>query len=791
MINFNNKILICPNELKPLFLNKKSAKPALNFKFIDLKTVQKGLFGEIDKRAVPLGMRLVNSNYLVIKKYISYIQKGFDVSKNTEISKFYSLLKSNDFIYIDNEYPKLFLNKSIYIIGYSKESNEIKHVLELIKPKDVTYLSFADVLNNYSCNLFEFERIQDEINTAFISIMDLLKKGVNPADIILITDICNNFFFLNTYANEYKIPLNFSTSKTLYDLPLSKKIENNISSLTYNQLSDFDDGSNEYKLIKSEIEFYDILNLPLRSTNYKSILKTTKINETSSYEGITVTDKLIFDDSKYIFVTNVDNSFFIRVEKNNDLLDDIDKEEGLIDSSNINNIFYSEMYKSFLNFSNKVWLSYSKISSGGSENPSYFFSHQYDKNDFEKHIKKIESDHGFSKSIEKANYSHLIYLYNNYGIANKNYFAYKKTFKDLQTYDYKFKKFSYYNDLKDYKISYSNMNIFYECPFKFFCSKVLKLDDFEDNFYSKAGNLVHEIYESLYKESFDFDNELERCMSHYNFDSREEIFLGKIIFNAKNIAKELIDYKRNSLISDTKAEQSIIVKSKSGHLIYGKIDSILIAKYEDVSAIQIIDYKTGSVENPTLNNEFGLNLQLPIYAYLLDKSSIYSQYVLSGSYYIKIMDAGVKYCPIDCQTGDFIYLKHPLKSGITLENAEVASFFEPLLEKNSKSERVSNLKFSQKTKSLIGNVSDFNFLHDSVDETSKKFIPSMLDQFFDFFIDEYSQGNFSISPFYSTFSDDTACRFCNFKDVCFKKRKDARIKQGLFSLKKINEEDIA
>ena len=101
-------------------------------------------------------------------------------------------------------------DKSIYIIGYSKESNEIKHVLELIKPKDVTYLSFADVLNNYSCNLFEFERIQDEINTAFISIMDLLKKGVNPADIILITDICNNFFFLNTYANEYKIPLNFS-----------------------------------------------------------------------------------------------------------------------------------------------------------------------------------------------------------------------------------------------------------------------------------------------------------------------------------------------------------------------------------------------------------------------------------------------------------------------------------------------------------------------------------------------------------------------------------------------------
>ena len=41
------------------------------------------------------------------------------------------------------------------------------------------------------------------------------------------------------------------------------------------------------------------------------------------------------------------------------------------------------------------------------------------------------------------------------------------------------------------KISYSLINDYLECPFKYFCKRVLKLDEFSESTNTKIGSFIH------------------------------------------------------------------------------------------------------------------------------------------------------------------------------------------------------------------------------------------------------------------------------------------------------------
>ena len=75
---------------------------------------------------------------------------------------------------------------------------------------------------------------------------------------------------------------------------------------------------------------------------------------------------------------------------------------------------------------------------------------------------------------------------------------------------------------RPFGLAYTSMDSFYDCKFKFYLQKILKIDKFEDSLQISLGNIAHKIFEDSYDSSFDFDASLNSAIEEMlNKDSRE------------------------------------------------------------------------------------------------------------------------------------------------------------------------------------------------------------------------------------------------------------------------------
>lgn len=191
---------------------------------------------------------------------------------------------------------------------------------------------------------------------------------------------------------------------------------------------------------------------------------------------------------------------------------------------------------------------------------------------------------------------------------------------------------------KDYRFSISQLNEYGQCPFIFFCKRVLGLEPVkepEDEILPvDEGNLYHSILRDLYSdiENADFNEIAEK---HFNSTETQGLIKNKALWQIK---KEEIIKNLNDIIQYEKTEpphmgikripsyfeiafgmegKGDIDKSSVSEpfviddiKICGKIDRIDLT---ESGLFVVIDYKTGSKVTTTGDIKRGLNLQLPIY----------------------------------------------------------------------------------------------------------------------------------------------------------------------------------
>ena len=83
----NNCVVVSFNELKPYFINLKSANPSLNFKFLSINEIKKNTYGVSNECAIKLGLDNFNYDYPTIKTFLNYIKSGINVEVNEDINK--------------------------------------------------------------------------------------------------------------------------------------------------------------------------------------------------------------------------------------------------------------------------------------------------------------------------------------------------------------------------------------------------------------------------------------------------------------------------------------------------------------------------------------------------------------------------------------------------------------------------------------------------------------------------------------------------------------------------------
>lgn len=91
---------------------------------------------------------------------------------------------------------------------------------------------------------------------------------------------------------------------------------------------------------------------------------------------------------------------------------------------------------------------------------------------------------------------------------------------NYNTYDNRYIKVEF-DDLYKYlngksNLSYSAMNNYYLCAFRFYIANILKLDPFVDTFAAFLGSLFHDCLSKMYNEGFDLRTEYDKYLEKEN-----------------------------------------------------------------------------------------------------------------------------------------------------------------------------------------------------------------------------------------------------------------------------------
>ena len=385
-----------------------------------------------------------------------------------------------------------------------------------------------------------------------------------------------------------------------------------------------------------------------------------------------------------------------------------------------------------------------------------YISPSYDESLFNK--KNIVIDYSNSNIYNINILTSLMDENSKYGVIGDDLVNLKNHYSNFKYLDYSNKytlisKEDLYNFIGNkLSLSYSSINSYYECAFKYYLNYILKINKYEDSFEIVIGNIFHHILSRCFNANFDFEfnwkSEIESL--DYKFSESERYFLDLLkekLIKVIEIIKNQLNYTQ---LDKTMYEKEVIIKidDEMNVTFKGFVDKILYGEFNgDVIAV-IIDYKTG---NPTLNINncvYGLDMQLPVYVYLI--KNIISNVRIGGFYLQKILNNTKN----DDEEKSMLKLQGYSNSDFDVLEKVDSSFLDSELIKSMK---VGENGFYHYSKTISDE--EIDRLYDIVDERVKNASKEILN------------ANFNINP--KKIGDEVkGCKYCKFKDICYMKNRD-------------------
>ena len=380
----------------------------------------------------------------------------------------------------------------------------------------------------------------------------------------------------------------------------------------------------------------------------------------------------------------------------------------------------------------------------------------------------LDVDFG-SSDFEESNLSNKIKLckylddYYKYNIKNPNMSIL------LNNYDLPYKeydnKYNYidrklFEKLTDNKLnlSYSSMQSYNECSFKYYIQNILKLDVYEDKFSSYIGTLFHHILEIGINNEIDVKSEISEFIKDKKFNNKEKYYIEKLTkdieFALDTIKKQLNYSKFNKIVTENKL---VVIKNGNISVTFkGFIDKMM--SYDDGvrTLVALVDYKTYDVDLKTDLIDYGLNLQLPIYLYLA--SNNLKSVEFAGFYIQKVLPSEKKYNKdktLEEQMRDNMKL-----SGYSNSNEHILKLFDRTYES---SEIIRGMK--------IKNDGNFSASAHVLSTEQMNELISKVDKQIDKCIDKIDKCDFNINP-KNINNINISCKYCKYKDLCYMTQKD-------------------
>lgn len=755
----DNLLIITSNNAKEKIIQRISLEPIFNYKILTIEELKKELFFSYDVDAILYIVNKYNVKPENANEYINSMyfleDKKYKSSKLNMLLQIKKELEENNYLKKDELFLNIIKNMEVVVYGIDILNKEYIKILQKLPQK---YTLISDDIENKISTIYKFDTIHEEINYLLNEISSLIRKGVKPEKIKIANVNSSYEFLLNSYFSMYNLHVNSLTKNKLFYLPnvqnfLAKlKISNDLSQ----EINDFILTSTNEKINNLLI---NVANLFVGKDNYLSTLeyKLKSITIPSTYyeneiEIIDLKDN-IFTEDEYIFVLSINQGIYPKIYKNEDFLDNLEKKELGIDTSNDKNTYEKESFKILLHKKANMIFSYKLKDSFKSYEKSFVAN-----NDF-----MIEKKYEFNNKIsysKKQNELELASIYDSIylpiydervSLLNNTYeIPYKKYNNQFIKFDKE--KIREYISKNNINLSYSSLDNFYKCGFKYYMANVLKLSTFESSPATEIGNLFHETLQHSDDENFDFDRFYEEKVK--DIKEKSTIFYAnKLKETLRNIIKINNENKRYTLLTNSLKEKKIEVTYDHPINIKfkGFVDKIMYMIEDDKTYVAIIDYKTGNPDIDVSKVEFGLSMQLPMYLYLLKHTEEFKNVVITGFYLQKLLNDSNK-----AKDDPYVALANSLKyQGYSNSSLSVISKFDFTYE-NSKV--IKSLKltkdgnFSGTSKVLSSE--EMNEIANKVENKIKEAIEKICD------------GDFYINPKFLN-GENVSCDFCEFKNCCF------------------------
>ena len=755
--------------LKEDYKNKRLSK----YKYMDEDELIKHLYFDYDKRAI---YYLMKKYHLKVENVIMYLENMYYISdidddKVKYLMKLKNELINEDLLIIDHLFER-FLEKFELIYDNDFYKTLTPKLLCDLKKYCHVIIPVKEDIKVHKHPLYKFQTIPEEIHFVCEKICSLVDSGILLSDIKIVNAHSEYEFDLKRICNYYGIPLNIKNNSSIIstkvvstflalfrDLPLHEVIE----SL-----------QNKYKSSQDQITINKIINIlneyswcdNIDDEIYEMIyydLKNTKIDSVKYKDGVVVTDLFDVDDNDYVFFLGMNADTVPMVKKDESYLNDSVKEKlGLFRSVDENRQM-KKLVKEKIQSIKNLWITYKVEGKNSEAYPSSL-------------LEEIECDlvtdnnyYSYSTMEEKILLAIALDEYRNYGEITNDLTKYYPLHRDLnyQTYDNKYRPISkeiikkYLKEHDGLVLSYSKLNDYMKCHFRYYLENILKISKYEETFAAIIGSYAHYLLEKKDEIDFDFDKYSYDFLSKYTFNYKEKFLLKKIKKELQYVIKVTNKFENLSDFNKYYHEEKIVINKDCDIpvIFKGFIDKIMAYKENNEAYVSLIDYKTGGYD-ASLNHVYhGLGLQLPIYAYLTHNSELFKKYKLAGFYIAPIL---VKEDILTNDTDRVSKKQDKMKLiGYSINEADILSKFDPTYENSMMIKSMKTTKNGFSTYSKVLSRSEMDNLVVFIDKLIDKAIKDII------------SGDFNINPKLID-NKNMSCSYCPYEEICYHKYEDLK-----------------
>lgn len=760
MEEFNNKIVILNDYAKKSFIKK--INKLINVKVITLSELKKKYYFDYDNKAIYFVSNKYNCIPEIAKIYIEniYFIGDIDTKKVNFLKEVKEELDNNNLLTYNNLFKEFLRGKDIVLYNLKYADKFYKNIFkELGRYSNIT--SYNDEDNKSVKELYNANNSEEEIAFICSKITKLIKSGVNINNIKLANVKSDYEFIIRKTFKLFNIPINLPSFETIKSTSLVikfKELYNSDISVTIEKLKEFINTKEENDIFKSII---NVVNSYLWCNDFELVkdmifneinnIKTPREKLKNAVEVIEFKKELVSDDD-YVFLIGYNEGVIPLNYKDEDYLSDKEKSKlGLSTSFELNENAMNEVKDSIKNIKHLI-VTYPSHNLSS----EIYISSSYEKDLFEE--KELNISYNESDAYNKLKLVSEKDENSKFGTLTDDLLKLSSHYKDMKysSFDNKYKLINK-SKIKNFfnnglTLSYTSMNDYYMCSFRYYLDYILKVNKYEDTFEAIVGTIFHKILSMCFENDIDiirtYESEIEK--SDYEFSESEKFFLNILKDELVLVIETIKNQLSYTQLTESMYEKEIVIDvDKDLHIKFkGFVDKILYNKFNGKTVVAIIDYKTGNPNLNINNSIYGLEMQLPVYIYLI-KNEI-KDVKIGGFYLQKILNNITD----KEKRLDSLKLQGYTNSDLDIIDKVDSSFNDS---KVIKSLRTSSKGFYAYSK--IINDEEIDILNKVVETKIKEASMDILDSKFD--INPKEMNNEVIG-----------CKFCKYKDICFVKPKD-------------------